>query len=429
MTNGKGWSARWLAFAGVLALVAAACGDDGTSSPAQVEVVDSIGTTEDALNLIAWVGYVEDGTTEGYENYDWVTPFEDQTGCDVTVKYADSSDEMYNLMTSQAGQWDGVSASGDSSNRLIASGAVEAVDTALFPDFADVIAPLQPDGGSDNQHYVVDGNVYGTPYMYGPNFLMYNSEVVTPAPTSWDVVFESTLNGAANPYAGKITAYDFPIYIADAAIYLMTHNPDLGITDPYALTEDQLNAATDLLKQQSGMIDKYWAAYTTEIDGFANGSMVAGTAWPINLSLVEVDRPRGDAGRAHGGHERLGRHVDVVHQRSPSELHARVDEVRPDAGCAGRGGRVLRCRGEQHGGVPDPPGFAGDTVPVRRRGRHGPLRVLRGCGVLGLPLPLADAADAHRLLRVDAEVDGDPRSVNAIRWGRAEPGPTSPSSR
>jgi putative spermidine/putrescine transport system substrate-binding protein len=285
-----------VAVAGALALVAASCGSDETSSSegssgGDVVVVDSIGQTEDALNLIAWVGYTEDGTTEGYEMYDWVTPFEDQTGCQVDVKYADSSDEMYNLMTTQAGQWDGVSASGDSSNRLIASGAVSAVDPALFPDFTDVIAPLQPETGTDNSHYVVDGNVYGTPYMYGPNFLMYNSDVVDPAPISWDVVFETELNGAPNPYAGKITAYDFPIYIADAAVYLMAHQPDLGITDPYSLTEEQLNAVMGLLEGQSTMIDKYWAAYTTEIDGFANGSMVAGTAWPINLSLVELDHP------------------------------------------------------------------------------------------------------------------------------------------
>jgi putative spermidine/putrescine transport system substrate-binding protein len=193
-------------------------------------------------------------------------------------------------MTTQEGQWDGVSASGDSSNRLIASDAVAAIDPALF-DFTDVIPPLNPTTGDETSQYVVDGNVYGVPWMYGPNFLMYNEDVVQPAPTSWDVVFETELNGAANPYAGKITAYDFPIYIADAALYLMTHQPDLGITDPYSLTEEQLDAATELLQGQATMIEQYWGAYTIEIDGFVNNSMVAGTAWPVNLSYAEVDNP------------------------------------------------------------------------------------------------------------------------------------------
>jgi putative spermidine/putrescine transport system substrate-binding protein len=273
-----------------LMLVAAACGDDDSTAEAPT-VVSSIGETEGELELIAWHGYTEDGTTPDYEMYDWVTPFEDETGCQVNVKYADSSDEMYTLMTSEGGQYDGVSASGDSSNRLIASGAVEAVDPALFPDFADVIPPLQPEGGTNNSHYVVDGYVYGTPYMYGPNFLMYNSDVVDPAPTSWDVTFETELDGGPNPYAGQVTGYDFPIFIADAAMYLMSTQPDLGITDPYELSEDQLNAAVELLTSQATMIEQYWNVYTQQIDGFANGSMVVGTAWPVNLSLLELDQP------------------------------------------------------------------------------------------------------------------------------------------
>ena len=77
---------------------------------------------------------------------------------------------------------------------------------------------------------------------------------------------------ADSPYAGTITVYDSPIFIADAAMYLMTHNPDLGITDPYELTQEQFDAAVSLLKQQAGMVGKYWALYTDEIDGFVSGS-------------------------------------------------------------------------------------------------------------------------------------------------------------
>jgi putative spermidine/putrescine transport system substrate-binding protein len=143
-----------------------------------------------------------------------------------------------------------------------------------------VIAPLHPETGTNNAHYVVDGNMYGTPYMYGPNFLMYNTDVVSPAPTSWDVTFE-----ADSAYAGSVTAYDDPIFIADAAMYLMTHDPDLGITDPYELTREQFDATVELLQQQSELVGAYWALYTDEIDGFLNGSMVVGTAWPVNFTF------------------------------------------------------------------------------------------------------------------------------------------------
>jgi putative spermidine/putrescine transport system substrate-binding protein len=283
----------WFVVLAALGIVAAACGNDETPSGGSGGAIEppktftTIGEPEGSLELIAWAGYVEDGTSEGGEDFDWVTPFEDATGCQVNVTYGDTSDEMVTLMRQGGGTvYDGVSASGDASVRLIAGGDVGAIDTSLFPQFANVIGPLQPDGGTNNRHYVIDGNVYGTPYMYGPNFLMYNTEEVTPAPTSWDVTFE-----ADSPYAGSITVYDSPIFIADAAMYLMAHNPDLGITDPYELTQEQFDAAVALLKTQAEMVVRPWALYTDEIDGFVDGSMLVGTAWPYNLTVAEVDAP------------------------------------------------------------------------------------------------------------------------------------------
>jgi putative spermidine/putrescine transport system substrate-binding protein len=280
----------WLVVLAALAIVAAACGDEETPSGESGGAIEpsktytSIGEPEGELNLIAWIGYVEDGTTEGGEAYDWVTPFEDETGCQVNVTYGDTSDEMVQLMRQGGGtEYDGVSASGDATNRLIAGGDVGAINTSLFPEFENVIAPLNPDGGTNSGHYIVDGNVYGTPYMYGPNLLMYNTKEVTPAPDSWDVVFEP-----GSPAAGSATAYNSPIYIADAAMYLMAHNPDLGITDPYELTDDQFQAAVDLLKQQNELISGYWGTATDEFDGFADGSMTAGTAWPYTLRFTEA---------------------------------------------------------------------------------------------------------------------------------------------
>jgi putative spermidine/putrescine transport system substrate-binding protein len=269
---------RWWVVPALLAtmtVVASACGGGGGSSAAPLS---SIGPGEGQLNLIAWGGYVEDGSND--PNYDWVHPFEQETGCKVKSTIANTSDEMVQLMRQGGGTvYDGVSASGDATNRLIAGGDVAEINTALMPDFANVIEPLQ-----NAPHYVVDGKHYGVPYMYGVNFLMFNPDEVSPAPTSWDVTFETN-----SPYKGKVTAYDGPIFVADAAMYLMKHQPDLGITDPYELTQPQLDAAVALLKQQKALVSNYWSVYTDEISGFENGSMVVGTAWPINLSTIELD--------------------------------------------------------------------------------------------------------------------------------------------
>ncbi len=254
-------------------------GSYGTISPLKpaVDLSKVGGPGEGSLNIIIWAGYAEDGSAK--KEYDWVHPFETATGCKVQSKVGNTSDEMVTLLRSGGGSvYDGVSASGDATNRLIANGDVAAVDVSTIPGFTDVSPFLQ-----NAPHYVVNGTHYGVPHGWGGNSLMFRSDVVTPAPTSWNVVFDPAASAA---YQGKITAYDSPIYIADAALYLKAHNPDLGITDPYELTQPQFDAAVNLLKQQRAGVAKYWALFSDEIDNFKNGTTVVGTTWPYQYNSL-----------------------------------------------------------------------------------------------------------------------------------------------
>ena len=245
-----------------LALSGCAAGDATGSTKLQ-----SLGDNEKTLSLLGWPGYAEDGSND--PAYDWVTPFEKESGCDVTFKAYGTSDEALNLFKS--GDYDVIAASGDATLRLIASGDVQPLNTDLIPNYAGVYPFLK------NQAWnTVDGETYGVPHGYGANLLMYNTEVVKPAPTSWDVVFDK-----ASAYKGKVTAYDSPIYIADAALYLMAHNPELNITNPYALDETQLAAAVDLLKAQKANVGEYWSDYLKSIDSFSSGNSVVGTTWQV----------------------------------------------------------------------------------------------------------------------------------------------------
>src|SRR5919201_915334 len=123
-----------LALGAVVALIGAGCSKGGGGT--KIGLVDQIGKGEGALKLVAWAGYVEDGSSPGGKDFDWVHPFQNQTGCTITVKYADSSDEMVSLMRQGGGKvYDGVSASGDASNRLIEGGDVAPVNIKLFPDY------------------------------------------------------------------------------------------------------------------------------------------------------------------------------------------------------------------------------------------------------------------------------------------------------
>jgi putative spermidine/putrescine transport system substrate-binding protein len=274
----RGWSI--LAAASALTLVATACGKSTAPSASTVRLPTSIGAGEGHLNLIAWQGYTEDGSTDSH--FDWIHPFEQQTGCQVTVKYGNTSDEMVNLMRQGGGTaYDGVSASGDATNRLIAHHDVAAVNVNLVPGWSQFLPTLQ-----SPPHNTVNGVHYGVSYMYGANVLMYNTQQVTPPPTSWSVVFDPN-----SPLTGKVTAYGGAIYVADAALYLKAHDPSLGITDPYELTSAQLDAAINLLKQQHALVKKYWTNATDEIDLFTSGDVVAGTAWPYQVSVMQNSKP------------------------------------------------------------------------------------------------------------------------------------------
>ncbi|MEU6402371.1 ABC transporter substrate-binding protein [Streptomyces sp. NPDC046985] len=268
------------AAAAALLLAATACGSSGDGgdsragglNPPHLTAPSRLGRPEGEVDLIAWAGYVEDGSND--PKADWVSAFEKQTGCQVRSKVAASSDEMVTLM--KTGEYDAVSASGDASLRLIASGDAAPVNTGLVPNYKDVFPDLKKQPWNS-----VKGTPYGIPHGRGANLLMYNAKTVKPAPTSWSAVFD----GAAR-YKGHVTAYDSPIYIADAALYLRSARPELKIKDPYALDQRQFDAAVALLKKQNADVGEYWSDYLKEVSAFKSGDSVIGTTWQVIASLA-----------------------------------------------------------------------------------------------------------------------------------------------
>ncbi|CDO06074.1 spermidine/putrescine ABC transporter substrate-binding protein [Mycolicibacterium cosmeticum] len=268
-----------LVLAATVALIAGCSSGSGGGptgqAPPKIEAPTAVGDGEGQLNLIAWAGYAENGSND--KAVDWVTPFEKETGCKTNVKVGNTSDEMVQLM--RTGQYDGVSASGDASLRLIYGGDVAPVNTELVPNYATISPFLK-----DKPWNSVDGKMYGIPHGWGANLLMYNIAVVKDAPDSWGAVFTDSAK-----YKGRVTAYDSPIYIADAALYLSKTKPELGIKNPYALTAEQLDAATDLLKAQRENIGEYWSDYTKEVQAFESGTSVIGTTWQVIANTIGAD--------------------------------------------------------------------------------------------------------------------------------------------
>lgn len=236
---------------------------------------------EGAVRILAWPGYIERGETD--KRYDWVTAFEQRTGCRVEVKTAGTSDEMVQLL--KAPGFDLVTASGDASVRLIKTGRVQKLDLARVPSWTAVDERMK-----SGDWHTVDGVHYGVPYQWGPNVLMYNTKVFPKAPRSWAVLFEDQTFPDGKTSQGRIDAYDGPIAVADAALYLMKTQPALGIKDPYELSPAQYAAVVKLLKQQRPLVHRYWHDVTAHTDDFKQGTVVASSGWGYQVNTLKAEK-------------------------------------------------------------------------------------------------------------------------------------------
>ena len=254
---------------GAAGSASAASATAGLTPPqAGAKVASSVGKGEGHLNLIAW---------EGYAQPEWVKPFEKQTGCQVSTKYAGTSSEMVSLMANGGGgQYDLVSASGDADLRVIYAGDVRPININLIPSWTQFHPFLKAPAFN-----TIGGKHYGVSYEFGPNVLLYSTKVFHKAPTSWSVLY-------SKKFAGRITVPDNPIQIADAALYLSKTRPSLGITDPYELTTPQFTAAVSLLKSEHPLIKRYWALASQEISLFQSKTTVVGAAWPYQTNTLRA---------------------------------------------------------------------------------------------------------------------------------------------
>jgi putative spermidine/putrescine transport system substrate-binding protein len=289
-----------LVLAGAVLTLAACSKTDEAPPPAAEDPMMASTAPEGALEIVAWPGYVERGESD--KAFDWVTQFEAETGCKVTVRTAATSDEMVALMASggappsppgdaswpPAGNapFDLVIASGDASLRLIRAGTVQPIGLDRVPGYATVDPRLQ-----QASWHTVDGKHWGVPYQWRPNVLMYHSKAFAKAPpASWSVVFEAQKLPDGKPNKGRIQAYGSPIYIADAALYLKAKRPELGIKSPYELDEAQYAAVLDLLRGQRPLVQRYWHDADVQVQDFQNSDVVVSGSWPLQANTLLANK-------------------------------------------------------------------------------------------------------------------------------------------
>ena len=175
-----------------------------------------------------------------------------------------------------------ISASGDASLRLVRGGFVQPVNVDLLKNYPDIFPALK-----DKPYNTVDGVHYGIPHGRGSNLLMWRTDqVTTGARRRWAQMFDPD-----GPGAGKVSVYDAPIYIADAAVVLMTTKPELGIKNPYALDDTQFRPPSTCSSSRSPSITEYWVDYLKQMDAFRNGNATVGTTLADHHQPAQAEKP------------------------------------------------------------------------------------------------------------------------------------------
>jgi putative spermidine/putrescine transport system substrate-binding protein len=222
---------------------------------------------ERQLDLIAFPGYAEAGGDDPRVN--WVTPFVQKTGCKVHVRTVRSSTELLDVVSS--GRYDGVAAFGDVTQVLTGGHEVEPLDLSRIPNYRKVYPALKR-----LPQNLDGGKVVGIPHGRGPNLLLWRTDLVHPAPRSWDVLYE-------HRYAGRVGLYDAAIGLAPVAIHL-------GVRSPYELGLAQFRRVVRTAANQSADAGFYWQDLTNALADYTGGNAVVGEATPRLAALLKADQ-------------------------------------------------------------------------------------------------------------------------------------------
>ncbi len=350
--GGPGRRASGVLVVGAAVALLAACGGSASSSaggatsggagaapaPGGAAYAGPVGAGEGTLNVLAWPGYAENGSTD--PKVDWVNPFTKDTGCKVNVKTFATSAEAVQLFNT--GGYDVVSASGDASLRLVYGGKIQPVNTALVPNYADVIDQLKKQPWNS-----VGETLYGIPHGRGANLLLFTKDKYPTPPTSWKDMFD-----ASSPAKGKISPYDDSMSFADAAVYLMATQPDLGIKNPYSLDQKQFDAVVALAKVQKTLTAEYWADIVKQGTALASGTVLESQGWQITANMANAKGEKVGAVKPSEGSHGLVRHLDGRQGHQERQLRLQVARLDRLAQGERRGRRVLRRGAGQCQGLP-----------------------------------------------------------------------------
>ena len=225
------------------------------------------------LNLLVWEGYADSAFVHG---------FEEQNHCKVSASYMGSSDELVaKLRGGSAGNYDVISPSSDVATSIAAAGLALPLELSRIPTYNQLSAQL-----TSLPLVHLKGQVYGVPFMWGPDPLIYDTTVFPKPPDSWNVFWDPK-------YRGKVSVWDDLSTVYMAAQVLGYDQPDPS--QLYNLTDEQLEAVKKKLLELKPNIRKMWSTGGELTNLFQNHEIVAAMGWPLMTNqLRKINFPVGE---------------------------------------------------------------------------------------------------------------------------------------
>jgi len=233
----------------------------------------SCGKKTPTLNLLVW---------EGYADPSFVKAFEEQNHCKVSASYMGSSDELVaKLRGGSAGNYDVISPSSDVATMISEGGLATPLDLAKLAAYTQLSPKLRA-----MPLVRVNGNVYGVPFMWGPNPLIYDTEAFAAPPESWAAMWDPKLRE-------KISVWDDLSTVYMAGQVLGYDKPDPNHL--YNLSDTELDAVKNKLLALKPNIRKIWSTGGELTNLFENHEVVAAMGWPLMTNqLRQANFPVGE---------------------------------------------------------------------------------------------------------------------------------------
>ena len=235
--------------------------------------IASCGKKEDTLSLLVWEGYADPSV---------VKAFEDAHHCKISASYMGSSDELVaKLRGGSAASYDVISPSSDVATMITKANLAAPLDLSKIPSYSQLSPRLR-----DLPLVKNNGQVYGVPFMWGPDPLLYDTLAFSQPPDSWTIFWDPK-------YKDKVSVWDDLSTIYMAAQVLGYDKPDPNHI--YNLTDAELDAVKAKLIALKPNIRKLWSTGGELTNLFQNHEVVLAMGWPLMTNqLRKLNFPIGE---------------------------------------------------------------------------------------------------------------------------------------